>query len=264
MQHILHRETRRFWFGLAAGAAVILFGPVPTAWAHKIYLHAEAVGQKIEGRAYFRGGAPAQESKVEVFLPDGRKLLETKTDANGEFSFPAPARCDYRLVVDTGDGHGAETILSGADLPESLPPLEKAQLQPPEKTSLAPSEKGASPDQKLLQPSGKEFPALSGQKPAAAAKADASALEKGPLPDSPKQWQELIEQAVRRQVQPLARKIEQLEDRLRWSDVLGGIGYIVGLTGMGFYLLGIRKNGRPSSGANPTAERRSSDCLEAP
>lgn len=264
MNLILPRKEGRFWAGLAAGLLVFLLGAGSPAWAHKIYLHAEAVGQKIQGRAYFRGGAPAQETKLEVFLPDGRKLLQTKTDANGEFSFQAPVRCDYRLVVDTGDGHGAETILPGADLPESLPPLEKASLPPPEKTSLVPSEKGPlPPEEKVSRPSGKESPGASGRQVASESKTEQSAQEKGQPPGNPEQWRQWIEEAVHRQLQPLARKIEHMEDRIRWSDVLGGIGYIIGLTGMGFYLLGMRKDG-PASVQTPTADSRSSTSTEAP
>lgn len=234
MNSVLHQ--RSFYCILAAGIMVVVLGKASSAWAHKIYLHAEAVGQKVEGRAYFRGGAPAQEAKVEVFLSDGRKLLETKTDANGQFSFQPPARCDYRLVVDTGDGHGAEYTLPAADLPETLPPLEKAALPPPEELSQPPPTASAKPSEKSLPP----------------AQADGALQEKGQLPMTAEQWRQWIEEAVRRQVQPLARKIEQMEDRIRWSDVLGGIGYIVGLTGMGFYLLGMKKPGQPAASQKPT------------
>lgn len=196
------------------------------AWAHKVYLYAEAVGQKLQGRAYFRGGEPAQQALLRVFFPDGRLLLQTKTDENGQFSFRAPARCDYRLVVDTGDGHGAETMVPAADLPESLPLLENTSLAPPE-TPLSAGENPSSEDaQNVCQPG---------------ASSPASGRTSPPSAPSDRLVQE-IEEAVHRQIAPLARKIEQLEHRTRWTDVLAGIGYIVGLTGMGFYLLGIQKN----------------------
>jgi len=226
MKLIPHKGRVSWWTGMGVGIWTLLLMATP-AWAHKIYLHAEAVGQKVQGRAYFRGGAPAQQSKLEVFLPDGRKLLETKTDANGEFAFQAPSRCDYRLVVDTGDGHGAEYTLPAADLPESLPPLEKATLPPAEKAQNPPDEK--SPPTAHQKPASRESGQVLPQEKTRAGAAD-------PLPE----W---IEQAVHRQIAPLARKIEQMEDRIRWSDVLGGIGYIIGLTGMGFYLLGMRRSG---------------------
>ncbi|MCS7305470.1 MAG: carboxypeptidase-like regulatory domain-containing protein [Thermoguttaceae bacterium] len=232
---------------LVAGLIGWLLGGGSAAWAHKIYLHAEVVGQKIQGRAYFRGGAAAQEATLQVFLPDGRKLLETKTDANGQFSFSAPARCNYRLVVDTGDGHGAETVLSASELPESLPPLEQIPSPLIEKLPSLSEEK---PPSSSLAPS----LGVSGQSGTAAFPRERSAQQNVPPPGNPEQWQQWIEEAVRRQIAPLASRLEQMEDRLRWSDVLGGIGYIVGLTGLGFYLLGMRKSlSRPIS-LKPPAE----------
>jgi len=237
MKLIPSRGRVSWWAGVGTGVWMLLVVAAPTAWAHKIYLHAEVVGQKVQGRAYFRGGVPAQKATLEVFLPDGRKLLQTKTDAKGEFWFQAPVRCDYRLVVDTGDGHAAEYTLPAADLPESLPPPEKVTLLPSQKPQNPPNEKsrGAAEEKPDPTHSGQVLPLEKSQ----AGVAD-------PLPE----W---IEQAVHRQIAPLARKIEQMEERLRWSDVLGGIGYIVGLTGMGFYLLGMRRSGVQDADKKPSA-----------
>jgi nickel transport protein len=44
-----------------------------------------------------------------------------------------------------------------------------------------------------------------------------------------------IEDAVSRQIGPLREEIDQLRGSIRLQDVLGGIGYIVGLTGLWFY-----------------------------
>ncbi len=50
--------------------------------------------------------------------------------------------------------------------------------------------------------------------------------------------------AVARQVASLQREFREHRDRTRLTDVVGGIGYILGITGMLFYLLGVRKKGR--------------------
>lgn len=53
--------------------------------------------------------------------------------------------------------------------------------------------------------------------------------------------QEVLEAAVARavasQVNPLREQIAAYEDRLRLHDILGGIGWIVGVAGLGFFLL---------------------------
>ena len=57
-----------------------------------------------------------------------------------------------------------------------------------------------------------------------------------------------VERAVSRQVRPLREQLEAMETRTRWHDVLGGIGYILGVTGVAFYLLGRRRGAGTGAG----------------
>ena len=45
------------------------------------------------------------------------------------------------------------------------------------------------------------------------------------------------------QVRPLQEQIQHYENKIRLHDVVGGIGFIVGLAGVSFYFAGKRKNG---------------------
>jgi nickel transport protein len=54
----------------------------------------------------------------------------------------------------------------------------------------------------------------------------------------------MIERAVARQVGPLREQLDAFEDRVRWHDVLGGLGYILGITGIACYLIA-RRNRQP-------------------
>ena len=47
-----------------------------------------------------------------------------------------------------------------------------------------------------------------------------------------------------RQITELRKQINRYEERKRFHDVLGGIGYIVGLSGLAFYFLGVRRKQR--------------------
>lgn len=60
--------------------------------------------------------------------------------------------------------------------------------------------------------------------------------------------QALIEQAVIKKVRPLEREIADLKETTRLHDILGGIGFIMGLAGITFYFLGVRKRDRMKSG----------------
>lgn len=198
-------------------AAVVAIALVPaTAHAHKLSVYAEVRGTTIHGEAYFAGQVPAQDAAVEAFAPDGRKLAETKTDAEGRFTIEARHRCAHRLVVNAGSGHGGQYTLPAEDLPESLPPLDASAGTSPPK---APAEKPAAPSEGRPP---RRVPALA---PAA----------------EPQILKDLVEEAVERRVAPLERRLREYEDRVRVSDVLGGIGYIVGVTGILFYALGVRK-----------------------
>lgn len=59
----------------------------------------------------------------------------------------------------------------------------------------------------------------------------------------------LVEKAVAGKVQPLERELKNLKDEVRFHDILGGIGYLVGVMGVVFYFLGILRRGRTRSGA---------------
>lgn len=50
-----------------------------------------------------------------------------------------------------------------------------------------------------------------------------------------------IEAAVQRQVEPLLERIEQMDSRMRITDVISGLFLIIGLAGAGLYLRGRRK-----------------------
>jgi nickel transport protein len=85
-----------------------------------------------------------------------------------------------------------------------------------------------------------DLPAASGSPPAAAAPAA------GPTTAPVDELDRRIAAAVRRQIAPLRRQIDALAQRRGLLDVIGGIGYLVGLAGVAFFVLGWRK-GRSST-----------------
>jgi len=51
----------------------------------------------------------------------------------------------------------------------------------------------------------------------------------------------MIAKAVRKEVQPLRKEIAQYKEKNDMQSILGGIGYILGITGIGFYIAVRRK-----------------------
>jgi nickel transport protein len=183
------------------------------ASAHRLNVFAHALGEKILGNAYFRGGTPARSVKITALDPSGRELGRTTTDDQGNFMLQARQRCDYRLVAETDDGHGGEYTLSAGELPAGLPPGESAPAQTPAASSRA---KQVKPDTETTAASN---PAV-----------------------------ELAE--IKQQVIALRRQLDEFENRLTLRDVLGAIGYIFGLAGVAYYILGIRRK-RVDAGKAP-------------
>lgn len=180
------------------------------ASAHKIKLFATTEGPVISGYAYFPGGGRAKETKIEFLDPAGQKLGEVTTDDQGQFRFEAKERLDHRLVLETGDGHRAEFLVRAEELPSSLP-----------------------------GPGPQAVKAVAETQEAAAPQAQA---ELG-VQVSEARLAELVGQEVARHIAPLREQLEAYEERVRWHDVLGGIGYILGLAGLAFYFLGLRRRG---------------------
>ncbi|WP_404383447.1 carboxypeptidase-like regulatory domain-containing protein [Caenispirillum salinarum] len=197
---------------LLTALAVLLLAltAAPPAWAHKIKLFATTEGTAITGTVYVPGGGRVSGADVTATGPDGAALGTAVTDAEGRFSLEATRRVDHLLEVDTGDGHRATFRITAAQLPPTLPG--------PEGASAAP--RGT--------PAAEAQPA---QEAAAPAMSEA-ALEA------------VVARAVAAQVNPLREQMAAQEDRLRLQDVLGGLGWIMGVTGIGFYLLARRERRR--------------------
>ncbi|HLO75644.1 MAG TPA: hypothetical protein VK196_04225, partial [Magnetospirillum sp.] len=155
--------------------AMALILAAPPAFAHKLKVFAAAEGAQIVGTAYFAGGGKAMAGAGQLIGPDGTVVAGFRTDAEGGFRLPVALRQDYRVTVDSGDGHVAETLIAAAELPETLP-------------------------------AGAATTRLPAATPAPTA-----------VPDQ-------IEAAVARQIIPLRRQIDAMEERARFSDIIGGVG----------------------------------------
>ena len=188
---------------LAIVAVVLLMGT--PALAHKLSLFAGATGAEIDGKAYFKGGQGARGIAIRILGPDGTVLGETETDSEGRFRFTTTQRVDHLITAEVGDGHRAEFTVRASELPESLP---------------GPSGQAAAPAPTTTT-------------------ASSPVSETAPSPDISRQ----VEEAVARQVHPLREQIAALEDGIRLRDILGGIGYLVGIAGLMAWL-GARRKGR--------------------
>ncbi|MEE4315061.1 MAG: hypothetical protein V2J11_11215 [Desulfofustis sp.] len=178
--------------------------------AHKVNVFAYAESGTIIGETSFSGGRPAQNAEISVQdRATGAVLLQARSDGQGTFSFPIPDRArderlDLLIIVHAGEGHRNEWLLTTED--------------------YLPGEPDTAPG---------------GQSAAATERQSAVAVELPPqqiaLPPSwpEEQLQQIIETAVAKQVAPLKRLVlETRQSGPGLRDILGGIGYIVGIFGV--------------------------------
>jgi nickel transport protein len=194
---------------VAAVFACILLIIPSTAWAHKVNVFAYVEGDTVVTESYFSDGRKCQDSVIEVFDTKGEKLLEGTTDAEGQFSFEPPAAGDLLIRLTAAMGHQAEYTVPASDLPEAL-----SEGVP------APAETPSTPSQ------------------AAPAEPVSDAAQETPVDQAsavPADVEQLVERAVARQLAPIRRAIEESRNRQRISDIVGGIGYIIGLMGVVLY-----------------------------
>ncbi|SDD80101.1 cobalt ABC transporter permease [Rhodospira trueperi] len=191
-----------------AGAVVMLLviGAGP-ALAHKVLAGAYPAGDVIEGEVGFSNGDMAADTLVEVFDEDGTKMGEARTDADGYFTYTPTQQVTHVFKADLGAGHVATFTLDASDVPAVAG--------------------AAAPD--------------SGTGPEPAASAAAATPEAAAPAAMPADLTDQIAEAVRNEVRPLRREIAAYKEKHDLQTVLGGIGYIIGLFGLAFFLMARRQ-----------------------
>lgn len=164
--------------------------------AHLLKVFAWAEGNEIVGNAYFAGGIAAGGAHIKVFDGQHQLVAEVSPDSKGDFRIKVPGAADYSIVADTEDGHVAHWEIKTAEV--AAPDVNPTAGVTSNVTHHA---------------------VTSG--PAAVAN---SAIDKAAL-------EQLVQTAVAKEVGPLRMELQRYADRLRLSDLLGGIGFIFGLTG---------------------------------
>lgn len=181
------------------------------AEAHKLKLFASGNGKVITGKAYFPGGGIVPNAKILITAANGKELGVTTTDQEGEFSFEAMQYCDHLLVLESADGHRAEWLVKKEELAESLPTLSSG-LAVPGDTEL---------EEELNQEITSAAPAI----PAESLLAEVRTLST--------------------QVEKMREELAIFQEEIRFRDILGGVGFLFGISGMAFYFLAKKHNQKP-------------------
>lgn len=178
------------------------------ALAHKVVASAYPSGTVIEGQIGFSNGDMAKGARVEVFGPDGGKLGETATNDEGEFTFKPSQAVAHEFTSNLGAGHLATFTVSRADVEQVL------GLQAGGDTTL-PADASTPTPTSTATPNGEITLSMTDRL--------------------------TLAEMVRNEVRPLVREIDAYKQHNGLQTILGGIGYILGLFGIGFYVAARRQ-----------------------
>ena len=189
-----------------------------TSLAHKVRVFAYGEGNEIVGETAFSGGRKPK--NADIFVEDaatGKQVFSGQTDEQGEFRFDIPreareGKMDLLIIVKAGDGHRGEWPLAAADY------LEGVQETAPASTA----------DSAV---------------PAAEEEAGVPAQTADNTGASLQQIQQVMEKTMDKKLAPVKHMLAQSgEHGPTLQDILGGIGYILGLAGIAAYFKAGQRN----------------------
>lgn len=189
-----------------------------TTLAHKVRVFAYGEGDAIVGETAFSGGRKPKNADIIVTDTAGGKQVYTgQTDENGDFRFDIPqearkGKMNLQIVVKAGDGHRGEWPLAASDYLTGVEETASVSATAP----VAEEEAGAS-----VQP--------------------VQTAEQTGV--SVQQLEELLGKVIDRKLTPVKHMLAQGEEHGPiLQDILGGIGYILGLAGIAAYFKAQQKN----------------------
>lgn len=190
----------------------LVLAPLP-AVAHKVVAAAYPGGDVIEGEVGFSNGDMAADLLIEVFDAAGNRLGQARTDADGFFTYRPTTAVRHVFRADLGAGHVAQFDMAADEVAAIV------GTAPPAPVAAASTFSDTGPALGSLVDIGAT--------PVIAALGDADKAA--------------IAQIVRDETRPLRREIAAYRDHHDLQTILGGIGYIVGIFGIGFYIAARRR-----------------------
>ncbi|MDR2368201.1 MAG: hypothetical protein LBF58_08865 [Deltaproteobacteria bacterium] len=189
-------------------AAACLLAHAATAQAHAVFIFAWPQGDGICTQSYFSGKSPVRQGTVSISDASGKVLDSAKTDDKGDVCFNRPRTdSDLTFVVEAGEGHRAEFKLRASD----LPPLDPAAQANPESPAAASAPTDPSGTAGIASiPAGSD--------------ANLEALRS------------MFRTELGAQLGPITRALTEADDKMPTpKDIIGGIGWIVGIFGLAFW-----------------------------
>lgn len=192
-------------------AALVLLSLPPAAWAHRLNVFAFVDGNEIQVESSFSRGNPARQGKVEVSdAATNAALVTGVTGEDGVFRFPMPDGVrnrghDLIVRVNAGEGHQGEWRIPAAELGRpSVDAVAVVRQLQGEAAVLPPAPQSGQSGQAV---------SLTSQ-----------------------ELEQIVNAALEQKLAPIRQMLaDQYSAGPSLRDIIGGIGWLIGLAGMAAY-----------------------------
>jgi len=190
----------RGYYYLTLLISLIILFPSPVS-AHRVNVFAYVEDGRVYVEGYFMDGRGAGNSEVQVFdAHSGERLLTLRTDRDGKASFNIPKKTPLRIVLNAGTGHVNDYLLKMEEIDT------------------------ATDDSKEKEEAFIE-------------REDGDIIHQRDEPCS-KDITMIIDRELQKRLRPIQEmliRIEKSSTRPGITEIMGGIGYIVGIAGILMY-----------------------------
>ena len=181
------------------------------AWAHRVNVFAWAEGDTVYVESKFSGGKKIMGGDIIVSDSSGVVLLTGRTNDQGEFSFKRPQPTELKIILQAGMGHRAEWTL-----PVDDGHADHSAYDPRAENADAHNKQISGDDQINHQHTKTQ-----------------AAVYAGP---SRSDIEAIVEKALDKKMKPVLEMLAESNAKgPDIGDIIGGIGYIIGLVGIGAY-----------------------------
>jgi len=181
-------------------------------YAHRVNIFAWIEGDRIFTQSKFNGGKRVKSGEVVVSDLKGNKLLAGKTDEMGEFNFKTPTKTALKIEILAGMGHRGEWIISAEEINGQDDP-ENQSSQPNESSQSTPT--SSESKQNLQDNTQHNFTEL----------------------------EPIINRLLDKKLRPIQESLAELKTKgTSITDIIAGLGYIMGIVGIGAYFRSKQNN----------------------
>ena len=224
-----------------------LVGSSSAAFAHGMYVFAWPEGAQICAEGYYSSKRKVQGGQTRAVNQAGGIVAQGVSDGEGRWCFTPPAPGELTIIYADDQGHRAEfvvTVSAGTGAGSPDPAVVSAPVVHPASGAAfvtapgAVAAVGATSQAVASAPPGTVMPAGSAGAPGAVGIASVA------FAAQEEQLRGLIRAEMQAQLVPLHKALAE-RDAPRLRDIVGGLGWIVGLVGIGAYYLQRRERRKP-------------------